>query len=357
MNDMTENKDQLWKVAEDATEQIEDLVKSGTHPMGLDVGTCKIVASRRSGKEFHAAAQLNAFITIPYSPFTERTIQQQSNIHYYREGDDIVIYGSATDRFANNFNAESRRPMADGLLNPAEKQAWPVLEAILASLVPKARVAGETLAFSIPAALPGHEAQLTYHEATLRKYLQGIGYKAVAINEGLAIVFSELEDQNFTGIGISCGGGMCNGTLAFLSIPSTMFSIAKGGDYIDRSVGQVVNEPSTRVKVLKEEGLDLSRAGKDKLERALAIYYEDLVESLVEALRKALSKAEKLPKTDRALPIVLSGGTAKPRGFRELFEKTLRSKPFPIEVSEIRMARDPLTATARGALIAAMYEK
>jgi activator of 2-hydroxyglutaryl-CoA dehydratase len=118
-----------------------------------------------------------------------------------------------------------------------------------------------------------------------------------------------------------------------------------------------VNEPATRVKVLKEEGLDLSRAPKDKFEKALAIYYEDLVDSLVDALRRALSKTEKLPKTERALPIVLSGGTAKPRGFRELFEKTLRSRPLPIEVAEIRMARDPLTATARGALIAAMYEK
>ena len=80
------------------------------------------------------------------------------------------------------------------------------------------------------------------------------------------------------------------------------------------------------MKVLKEEGLDLSRAPKDKFEKALSIYYEDLVESLVEALRKALAKAEKLPKTDRPLPIVLSGGTAKPRGFSELFEKTLRSQ-------------------------------
>jgi hypothetical protein len=47
----------------------------------------------------------------------------------------------------------------------------------------------------------------------------------------------------------------------------------------------------------------------------------------------------------------------KPRGFKELFERTLRSRPFPIEVAEFRVARDPLTATARGALIAAMYEK
>src|SRR5215470_12059754 len=354
---MAENKEQIWKVADEGHEQIEDLIKAGTNPIGLDVGTSKVVASRRSGKEFHAAAQLNAFIPVPYSPFTERTIQQQNNIHYFRDGDDIVIYGSVTERFANMFNVDSRRPMADGLLNPQEKQSWPVLEAILASLVPKARVAGETLAFSIPAALPGHEAQLTYHEATLRKHFQAMGYKAVAINEGLAVVFSELEDQNFTGLGISCGGGMCNGTLAFLSIPSTMFSIAKGGDYIDRSVGQVVNEPATRVKLLKEESLDLSRAPQGKLERALHIYYEDIVETLVDALRRALSKAEKLPKTDRAVPIVLSGGTSKPKGFRELFERMLRSKPMPLEVSEIRLARDPLTATARGALIAALYEK
>jgi actin-related protein len=184
-----------------------------------------------------------------------------------------------------------------------------------------------------------------------------MGYKPIAINEGLAVVFSELEDQNFTGIGISCGGGMCNATLAYLSIPSIMFSIPKGGDFIDRAVGSVVDEHATRVKMIKEESLDLSRAPKDKLERALLIYYEDLVESLVDALRKSISKAEKLPKTDRPLPIVLSGGTARPRGFREIFEKALRSRPLPIEVAEIRTASDPLTATARGALIAAMYEK
>jgi hypothetical protein len=87
------------------------------------------------------------------------------------------------------------------------------------------------------------------------------------------------------------------------------------------------------------------------------IYYEDLVLSLSEALRQAISRAEKLPKSDRPIPIVLSGGTAKPRGFKELFDKALKSKPLPIEIGQLRMASDPLTATARGALIAAMYEK
>jgi tRNA A37 threonylcarbamoyltransferase TsaD len=136
-----------------------------------------------------------------------------------------------------------------------------------------------------------------------------------------------------------------------------MFSIAKGGDYIDHAVGSVVGESATRVKVIKEEGVDLGRAPKDKVEKALHIYYEDLVDSLVEALRRAMSRAEKMPRADRPLPIVIAGGTAKPRGFKELFERALKSRSLPVEISGVRLAGDPLTATARGALIAAMYEK
>ena len=136
-----------------------------------------------------------------------------------------------------------------------------------------------------------------------------------------------------------------------------MFSITKGGDTIDQSAGAVLNEHAFRVKVLKEEGLDLSKAPKDKFEKALHIYYEDLVETLVDALRRSLSTAEKLPKTDKPLPIVIAGGTAKPKGFKDLFERTLKARSLPIEIAGIRMASDPLTATARGALIAAMYEK
>jgi len=332
-------------------------VKAGSNPAGIEVGTSKVVvAARKKGKEIETASQLNAFIPVPYSRFTE-TILGQNDISYYREGDELIIFGGATERFANMFNAECRRPMASGLLNPREKSALSVLEAIIATLVPKARVTGDILAFSVPAAAPGKEADLTYHEATLRRHFEGMGYRAVAINEGLAVIFSELEDNNFSGIGISCGGGMCNVALAFLSIPSIMFSIAKGGDYIDAAAGSVLAEHATRVKVIKEEGLDLSRQPRDKYEKAFHIYYEDLVQTLVEALRRSISQAEKLPKTDRPMPIVLSGGTAKPRGFKDLFEKALKTRALPFEVSEVRMASDPLTSTARGALIAALYEK
>jgi actin-like ATPase involved in cell morphogenesis len=354
---MDERKDHLWKVAQEAEERIEDLVKTGVNPMGIDVGTSKVVAARRKGKDVETAAELNAFIPVAYSRFTE-TILGQNDISYYREGDELIIYGTATEKFANMFNAETRRPMADGLINPRERFAMPVLEAILRKVLPKAKAAGDVMAFSVPAPPEGRGAAgLTFHEATLRQYFEGMGYRAVAINEGLAVIFAELEDQNFTGIGVSCGGGMCNVTLAYLSIPTTMFSIPKGGDSIDSAVGAVVNQHATRVKLLKEESLDLTRAPKDKLDKALHVYYDDLVESLVEALRRSLSSTDKLPRTDRPLTLVLSGGSAKPKGFKDLFERSLKSRSLPLAIGEVRLASDPLTATARGALIAAMYEK
>ena len=353
---MEERKDHLWKVAQEVEDRLDDMEKAGAAPAGIDVGTSKVVAARKRAKGIETASQLNAFIPVPYSRFTE-TILGQNEISYFREGNELVIFGSATDKFANMFNADVHRPMAEGFVNPREKMALPVLEAIIQTLLPKAKTQGEILAFSVPAAPAGKEAELTYHEGTLRRYFESLGYKAVAINEGLAVIFSELEDENFTGIGISCGGGMCNVALAYLSIPSIMFSIAKGGDYIDHAVGSVVGESSTRIKAIKEEGLDLSRAPKDKTEKAIHIYYEDLVESLVDALRRAISRAEKMPKTDRPLPIVIAGGTAKPRGFKELFERSLKGQHLPVEISGVRLAGDPLTATARGALIAAMYEK
>ncbi len=346
------------RVPDNADELIDQLASApqGNHPVGIDVGTSKIVSAWPHTNRVDTAAQLNAFIPVPYSKFTQRTLDQNA-ISYFQEGDELVIYGTATEKFANMFNANARRPMSDGLINPKERVAMPVLEAIFEKLVPKASVKGEVLAFSVPAPAPGKEAEQTYHEATLRKYFETRGYRAIGINEGLVVIFAELEAENFTGIGISCGGGMCNVTLAYLSIPSIMFSITKGGDFIDNSVGSVTNEHTTRVKVIKEEQLDLSREPKDPMEKALHIYHDDLVVTLVEALRKAISSAEKLPKTDRPISIVLSGGTAKPRGFRERFDRVLRERRWPIELGPVRLAADPLTATAKGALIAAQYEK
>jgi hypothetical protein len=67
--------------------------------------------------------------------------------------------------------------------------------------------------------------------------------------------------------------------------------------------------------------------------------------------------SSQLPKVDRPMKVVLAGGTARPAGFLHKFETMLRAEgDFPIEIAEVRMAKDPLTTTANGCYIAAMSE-
>ena len=324
--------------------------------IGLDVGTSKVVTARGDSKRSDSGTQLNAFFVVPYSSLHESTLQS-NRVPFFREGDELVVYGSASEKFAHMFNAEVRRPMARGVLNPGEPAATHVLETLLSTLVPVARSPGELLAFSVPAASTETGHALTYHEETLKRYVRERGYTPLAVNEGLAVVLAELGKESFTGIGISCGGGMCNVAVSYLSIPSLTFSLAQGGDFIDSAVGEVVREPATRVKAIKEETLDLSRPGGDKIDKALHIYYDKLIESLVEELVRAVTRSQRLPRSDQPLPIVLAGGTTKPNGFRDRFEKALRRRTLPFQVADVRLASDPLTATARGALVAALAER
>ena len=325
-------------------------------PLGVDIGTSKIVIAEQDSGKTSYSSQLNAFITVDYSRFTQG-ILQQNKIHHYRDGESLVLYGEGAEVFANMLNAETRRPMRHGMLNPAEGSAIRIVTGILNDIVPESKSQGYPLCFSVPGKpCEGTESDLVYHEAILRRFLSEKGYTAKGINEGLAVVFSELEAENFTGLGISAGGGMCNVCLAFLSVPLLSFSIKKAGDYIDDAVASVTGEVNTRVRKIKENQFSLSRKPRNEVEDALNIFYDDLILTLVNAIWESVTQNSKLPKFDRPIPIVLSGGTAMVDGFRERFKTVLEGKALPFEIDQVRLANEPLYATAKGALIASMYE-
>ncbi len=323
--------------------------------MGLDVGTSRLVVARPGGdEEFQFESQLNAFVSVPYSRMTENALRRES-VSFHAQGEEIVVHGNEAPRFADLLNTETRRPMTVGVLNPGEKEGLPVIRRLIETMTKKGE-GKPRIYFSVPAAPLNGEEGLTYHEATLRQMFQELDYEVRSINEGLAVIYSELEDTNYTGIGISCGGGLCNVCLAYLSLPALSFSIPKAGDFIDNSAASVTGDLANRVRLAKEESFYFNGHFVDKLQQVLTVYYDDMIYSLINAMKDAFSNSRRMPKLNRPIPIVLSGGTASPRGFRDRFEKIMRQTDFPIPISEIRAARDPLTATARGALVAAMTE-
>ena len=324
-----------------------------TQPIGLDVGTSRIVVARSTDDQYTYDTQLNAFLTLPYSKLA-RSLLERENVFHDVKGSEIVVAGNDAQKFAEVFHAETRRPMLNGVLNPREPHGMVVLQAIIGKMLGKASATGQKVYFSVPAPVPGEKDGRAYHEASIQQILKELGYEGTPIEEGLAVVFGELGGSNYTGIGISCGSGLCNVCLAVLSVPVISFSIHKAGDFIDSQAALVTGELATRMRVQKEQGFHLNGMTADRVQNALTVYYGEMIDTLVETLRNHIAATQRLPKLDQSIPLVLSGGTVMPKGFLEHFGKVLRDTGFPIRLSEVRLSADALNSTARGALMAAL---
>jgi hypothetical protein len=323
--------------------------------IGLDVGTSRIVAAQRQDKDIQFATQLNAFVTIPFSKLTQSVLKKERIPHLVQDS-EITVYGDESERFANLFHKETRRPMLGGVLNPDESNGLMLVRQIVTLLTIDTNRRGQKLCFSVPAAPMGAGEAVNAHEAELKSMLQELGYEARSISEGLAVVYGEMESSNYTGIGISCGGGLCNVCLAYLSVPVFNFSITKGGDFIDSGVSSLRHEPATRIRTIKEESFHFNGHFTNKIQQSLATYYEDMMQSLVSSLKDAFASVQNMPKLNRPIPLVLAGGSVLAPGFRDRFEKILRDGEVPVAISEVRTAASPMHSTARGALVAALSD-
>lgn len=326
--------------------------KESRLPVGLDVGTSRIVAARGRDKTCRFETQLNAFITLPYSKLAESMLAREQVFHEVFDN-EIVVVGNDAQRFAEIFHVETRRPMLNGILNPHEPHGVRVISRIISRIIGKATYEGRRLFYSVPASPVGEDIGIAYHNATIKQVVGELGYEAHPIEEGLAVVFGEMCGSNYTGIGISCGSGMCNVCLAVLSVPVVSFSVPKAGDYIDLHAAAVTGELATRLRAEKERGFRLNGLTSDRVKNALTIYYQEVIETLAHSLHTELSSAAKLPRLDRPIPVVLSGGTAIPKGFLDQFIAALRTQDLPVQIQEVRLSDDPLNSTARGALMAA----
>lgn len=325
-------------------------------PVGVDVGTSRIVEFHKDGLRFTSNSQLNAFFSVPFSNIT-KSMLEQNQLQYERREGELVIMGNGAESFANITNGEVGRPMASGLMNPGEENGPMVIEHMVKNMVSRPDNLGERLCFSMPGPERGKQVNSVFHETLLKNYFVSLGYMAKGINEGFLVVLSELQKDDYTGIGISCGAGLCNVCLSYLSVPVLTFSVSKAGDYIDNSTAAAVGGQANRVRVIKEESLNLIDEPKNRTERALQIFYEDVIMTLIQNLKEAMEESEHMPRIEKPMPIVLSGGTAMPDGFRDKFDNILRESDFPIDISDVRLAEEPLYVSARGAYLAACAEE
>ncbi len=322
---------------------------------GLDVGTVNLVAAEENDKgEVELRPKRNVFIDVPIDAYTKNMLTRL-NVPYVVQGKKMYVLGEPAFELANVLNKNTRRPMKDGLISPKEQDALPVMKLLIGSILGQPRLPNEVCFYSVPGDPIDSDLSVAYHRDLFDAVLRSLGYKPSHIIEGHAVVFAELMEEDFSGIGISCGGGMFNICVAYKSMPALYFSTARSGDWVDMNVANVLGIKPAKAALIKEKGVDLTKP-KTREEDAIAIYYRNLLQYNLTNIAERFRAAENMPSFPDPISIVLSGGTALAGNFIALVKDVFKNLDFPIPVKDVRLAKDPFNATAKGALVAAQLE-
>lgn len=337
---------------------------------GLDVGTSFIVLAQDARENSTTSTTQvglveykdfrDAFYVIkPTTPVATKMIEKglAGRVFVKDEDGSFLILGKDAIEKAIERNDSAKRPMHKGVVSVKEKAAQRVLAYILKEVAGQAAQTGEKLVFCIPAQPVDQEDEdfdVGYHEDVVKRILGECGYEARAINEAEALCYSELENDDYTGVALSCGAGMVNCCVMLNGEPTVMFSTTKSGDWVDRMAAVATTEPDSVVQAEKEHGdFTIGQPNDNPILAAVSSYYERLIDYTTKQLSAAMAGHKLLPKFKNPLPVIIAGGTSQAKGFVPRFHEKLVENGFPLAIQEVRHAKDPLHAVARGCLVAA----
>ncbi len=326
---------------------------------GLDIGTANLVSAMQDEASNVVVRKMrNAFIDVPMDNFSKNMLTRLK-VPYVVQGKKMYVLGDSAFDLANVLNRNTRRPMADGLISPKETDALPVMRLLIDSILDKPRVDNELCYYSIPADPIDSTSSVMYHRDVFEGALKSLSYNPKPLYEGHGVVFAELAEDDFTGIGISCGGGMFNVCVSYKSMPALAFSISRGGDWIDNNVAHVLAIKPAKASMIKEKGketgMDISKP-RTREEEAIGIFYRNLLNYTLTNIKERFENASDMPSFPDPIDIVFAGGTSMVGGFITICQEEIKKLEFPIPHKRVRLADDPFNAVAKGMLMAALSE-
>ena len=328
----------------------------------IDCGTSYYIAATKDSIK----KQRNVFLTVDGDAQQVKRMLKRQQIPFVEKAGKVHIVGQHAFNYAQIFSTtELKRPMQSGLLNPKEKDALPVLNAIIGELLGKAKK-DEVCVYCVPAKPIDQTREVSYHKDVLKQIIEGYGYDVKVIEESIALAYEGLVDNDLTGIAISMGAGMCNICVMYQGMSSLSFSVARGGDWVDQNVANdcgcsiakviAIKENSNLLDLTKSSVNDIYQEGSDEYNiiNAIRSYYLALINYLFVNLANQFNNAESVPNFPKPIPVVFGGGTALVNGFLSVVNEQFNQDDFPIQVSEMTLVADAHTAVSRGCLSEAM---
>ena len=328
--------------------------------VGLDVGTMNIVSARTEIESNKTTTERirDAFIDLELE--AKKTLRL-TKVNYIEMEDRLIVIGDSALDLVNLFKRELRRPLSKGVISAGELDAQKILSLLVKHVLGEPKAPKEHCYYSVPAApIDDPDQDVIFHTEVFKKIVTELGYTAHSTNEAMAIIYSQCstDKDSFSGLSVSFGSGMCNVALAYQTVCGLEFSVARGGDWIDNHAAKAVGTTAARMCAIKEKGVDLANPS-NRDEEAIALYIRSLIKYCLENIAIQFKKAQRQIDLPEPIPFVVSGGTTKAGGFLKVFNEefdAIKKKGFPIQISEVRPAKDPMTAVAEGLLVLATEE-
>lgn len=322
--------------------------------IGLDVGTGFLVGAGFEGTKVKFAPLRDAFYSLDKDTFN-RSMFDKSSMKYVEIGGHVHVIGEDALTLAKIRNTSAKRPLSQGIINPQERNAAPILKEMFRYCVkPFINREGETLVFSVPAQKIGDDGfNVDYHTMSIQSLAKTFGLNAIPLNEAYAVILAEMEKaEDVTGLGFSFGAGLVNVCFVYKSMLLFEFSIGKSGDFIDTESAKACGVSVAVINHIKEKELVLTAdefSASPEI-RALIFTHRHVIKNTLKEVVRAFTNTSDVNVID-PVPIVISGGTSIPEGFIDLFREELKLVDLPFKVTEVIPAKNRLASVAQGCLI------
>lgn len=327
--------------------------------VGLDIGTMNIVSARRRSSDGQAETRKirDAFLDLDLD--AKRSLKM-SKVNYVERSGTLIVIGDSALTMANLFKREARRPLSKGVISAGELDAQEILSLLIHHVLNDPVERGEHCFFSVPSVpLDNPDQDILYHTEVFKKIVGEHGYNAHPANEAMAIIYSQCAKENFSGLAVSFGAGMCNVALAYQAAQGMEFSLARGGDWVDAQSARAVGRTAAQMCAIKEQGVNLINP-KGREQEAIVLYVRALIDYCLQNVAAQFRRVQNDVGLPDPIPFVVSGGSSMADGFMDLFKQQFsaikKKGGFPIEISEVRAASNPMTAVAEGLLVLAIEE-
>ncbi len=291
-----------------------------------------------------------------------RKVLQEQLIPYAECDGTLAVIGSSTEKIAWLRRLPCAALLPDGMVPTDDPPARQMLSLLTEAILPPLSGTRNLCAIAVPG-VRDQADRSRRNEEFLCRLVRMQGYQPLVINPAEAALLATGNEQGFSGISIVLGAETTSLCLARHGVPLASETLAVGTNWMDSELAR-----QFQIQVFDEEGnayLDLEavRTWKQnhapnlmhstgERERALSRLYSVVLDRVTRTVVSMLSNPNVRNTLQRQrLSIMLSGGGSLIDGFVPMLTDRFIEHQISDRVLAIRLAKDPLNAVVRGALI------